>query len=181
MRSIDYFDRGVGIDPDRIAMRDSNRALSFAEAQAMTKRIAVAMFEAGFAQQQPAALYSPNSVDVLLTLLGMWRANAKWIPVNTRNAIDANAAYLNYVRCEWLFYHSSLAGDVAELRARVPGLSPGRAGGATRAPAEWLAVAAHPQLAAPAALRARPTTGSGSTFRSRKRSPWRRARTCSLC
>ena len=29
MRSIDYFDRGVGIDPDRIAMRDSNRALSF--------------------------------------------------------------------------------------------------------------------------------------------------------
>ena len=88
----------------------------------MTKRIAVAMFEAGFAQQQPAALYSPNSVDVLLTLLGMWRANAKWIPVNTRNAIDANAAYLNYVRCEWLFYHSSLAGDVAALKAKVPGL-----------------------------------------------------------
>jgi acyl-CoA synthetase (AMP-forming)/AMP-acid ligase II len=122
MRSIDYFDRGVGIDPDRIAMRDGNRSLTFAEAQAMTRQIAVAMFGAGFAQQQPAALYSPNSVDVLLTLLGMWRANAKWIPVNTRNAIDANAAYLNYVRCEWLFYHSSLAGDVAELKARVPGL-----------------------------------------------------------
>src|SRR3954471_14540195 len=122
MRSIDYFDRGAGIDPDRVAMRDSTRALTFAEAQAMTKQIAVAMFVAGFAQQQPAALYSPNSVDVLLTLLGMWRANAKWIPVNTRNAIDANAAYLNYVRCEWLFYHSSLTGDVAALKSLVPGL-----------------------------------------------------------
>ena len=46
----------------------------------------------------------------------------KWIPVNTRNAIDANAAYLNYVRCGWLFYHSSMADDVAELKARVPTL-----------------------------------------------------------
>jgi acyl-CoA synthetase (AMP-forming)/AMP-acid ligase II len=122
MRAIDYFDRGAAIDPQRTAMRDAERSLSFAEAQALTKQIAVAMFDAGFAQQSPAALYSPNSVDVLVTLLGMWRANAKWIPVNTRNAIDANAAYLNYVRCEWLFYHSSLADDVAELKARVPGL-----------------------------------------------------------
>ena len=102
-------------------MRDADRSLSFEEAQALTRQIAVAMANAGFAQQAPAALYSPNSVDVLVTLLGMWRANAKWIPVNTRNAIDANAAYLNYVRCEWLFYHSSLAADVAELKAQGTG------------------------------------------------------------
>lgn len=122
MRSIDYFDRGAAIDPSRVAMRDETRTLTFAEAQELTKRIAVAMQDAGFPGQAPAALYSTNNVDVLITLLGLWRANAKWIPVNTRNAIDANAAYLNYVRCGWLFYHSSMAADVAELKARVPSL-----------------------------------------------------------
>ncbi|WP_129791864.1 AMP-binding protein [Sphingosinicella sp. CPCC 101087] len=122
MRAIDYFDRGAAVDPTRIAMQDSARAFTFAEAQALTKRIAVAMEDAGFPGQAPVALYSANNVDVLLALLGLWRANAKWIPLNTRNAIDANAAYLAYVRCEWLFYHSSLAGDVAELKRRVPTL-----------------------------------------------------------
>ena len=123
MRAIDYFDRGAAIDPSRVAMRDADRSFTFAEAQALTRRIAVAMADTGFAAQEPVALYSTNNVDVLLALLGLWRANAKWIPVNTRNAIDANAAYLNYVRCGWLFYHSSLAADVAELKKRVPGLA----------------------------------------------------------
>ncbi|WP_114953512.1 AMP-binding protein [Sphingosinicella terrae] len=122
MRAIDYFDRGARIDPDRVAMADAERSLTFAEAQALTRRIAVAMESAGFPGQEPVALYSTNNVDVLLALLGLWRANAKWVPVNTRNAIDANAAYLNYVRCGWLFYHSSLAADVAELKRRVPTL-----------------------------------------------------------
>ena len=61
----------------------------------------------------------PNSAVIMVALLSIWRANGKWIPVNTRNAIDANAGYLNYVRCGWMFYHSSLADDVAELRAQV--------------------------------------------------------------
>lgn len=122
MRSIDYFDRGVERDPSRIAMRDGERQLTFAEAQDLTKQIAVAMAKRGFESQQPVALYSPNSVDVLIALLAIWRANGKWIPVNTRNAIGANVAYLNYVRCGWMFYHSSLAADVAELKRQVPTL-----------------------------------------------------------
>lgn len=123
MRSIDYFDRGAERDPDRIAIRDDRVAYSFAEAQALTKKIAVAMARAGFEPQSAAALYAPNGADVLVALLAIWRANGKWIPVNTRNAIDANVAYLNYVRCGWLFYHSSLSQDVAELKRRVPALT----------------------------------------------------------
>jgi len=122
MRSIDYFDRGHDLDPARTALIDmaTGERLTFAETKARTEQVAAALQAHGFKNQQPAALYAPNSAGLMVALLAIWRANGQWIPVNTRNAIDANAAYLNYVRCEWLFYHSSLSGDVAQLRALCP-------------------------------------------------------------
>jgi len=122
VRSIDYFDRGAEIAPDRAAIVEGDEQLTFAEVQALTHKIAKAMYANGLTLQAPVALYSPNHASVMLCLLSIWRASGVWIPVNTRNAIDANVAYLNYVRCEWLFYHSSLATDVAQLKAQVPTL-----------------------------------------------------------
>ncbi len=125
MRSIDYFDRGHDVDPDRTALVDvaSGERLTFAEVKSLTERIAAAMYAAGFTNQQPVALYGPNSAAIMVALLAIWRANGQWVPVNTRNAIDANAAYLSYVRCGWMFYHSSMAEDVAVLRERCPTLT----------------------------------------------------------
>ncbi len=125
MRAIDYFDRGHDRDPRRTAIIDAETggALSFAEVKALSERIAAAMQQHGFANQDLAALYGPNGAMILVVLLAIWRANGKWIPVNTRNAIDANAAYINYVRCQWLFYHSSLAHEVAALRTTCPTLT----------------------------------------------------------
>ena len=124
MRAIDYFDRGHDRDPSRVALLDTEtgETLTFAETRAHTEQLAAALYARGFENQQPVALYAPNSAQLMVVLLSIWRANGKWIPVNTRNAIDANAAYLNYVRCEWLFYHSSLAHEVADLRSRCPRL-----------------------------------------------------------
>ncbi|MDH7971541.1 AMP-binding protein [Sphingomonas sp. AR_OL41] len=125
MRSIDYFDQGHDVDPNRTALVDvaSGERLTFAEVKSLTERIAAAMYAAGFTNQQPVALYGPNSAAIMVALLAIWRANGQWVPVNTRNAIDANAAYLSYVRCGWMFYHSSMAEDVAVLRERCPTLT----------------------------------------------------------
>jgi len=59
---------------------------------------------------------------ILTAQLGLWRAGAVWIPVNTRNALDANIAYLNYVRAGWLFYHSSLAAQARQVQRQVPSI-----------------------------------------------------------
>jgi fatty-acyl-CoA synthase len=125
VRAIDYFDRGHDLDPQRVALVDADLGTeqSFAEVKALTEQIAAALQANGFKNQQPIALYAPNSANLMVVLLALWRANGQWIPVNTRNAIDANAGYLNYVRCEWLFYHSSLADDVAALQALCPKLT----------------------------------------------------------
>ncbi|MFM2100433.1 MAG: hypothetical protein RLZZ366_1972, partial [Pseudomonadota bacterium] len=89
MRSIDYFDRGHDSDPDRTALIDAESCarFSFAEVKALTQQIAAAMAQGGYVNQAPVALYAPNSASVMIALLAIWRANGKWVPVNTRNAI----------------------------------------------------------------------------------------------
>jgi acyl-CoA synthetase (AMP-forming)/AMP-acid ligase II len=122
VRSIDYFDKAARQVPDRAVLVDGDSRISYAEMQALTHRFASAMAAAGFEHQQPAAILSPNHGSVLVSQLGMWRAGAVWIPVNTRNALDANIDYLNYVRAAWLFYHSSLSEEAARVREAVPTL-----------------------------------------------------------
>ncbi len=125
MRAIDYFDRGHDRKPSRTAIIDTvtGQQWTFAEVKALSEQIAAAMQKNGFKNQDLLALYGPNSGMLLVALLAMWRANGKWIPVNTRNAIDANAGYINYVRCNWMFYHSSLVDEVSQLRRLCPTLN----------------------------------------------------------
>ncbi|MBC2778603.1 AMP-binding protein [Parasphingopyxis marina] len=120
MRSIDYFDRGHDRDPNRpcIVDTETGESWTFAEVKAETERVAAAMQKAGFKSQDHVGLYGPNGGMLLIVLLAIWRVNGKWIPVNTRNAMDANVGYIDYVRCQWMFYHSSLADGVTELRSR---------------------------------------------------------------
>ncbi|MWV27145.1 AMP-binding protein [Aurantiacibacter rhizosphaerae] len=125
MRSIDYFDRGHDLDPARTALIDvaTGESHTFAEVKARTEQIAAALYKHGFGNQQPLAIFAPNSAVAMILLLACWRANAQWIPVNTRNAVDANAQYLAYVECEWMIYDSSLEKQVEEMRATCPKLT----------------------------------------------------------
>jgi len=122
MRAIDYFDKAAELYPWKIAIIDRGAEHSFADVQAMTRRIASAMKRAGLRRQEPAGIFSINDARVLVCMLGILRAGAAWVPVNYRNAIDANAEFMKYVGLSWLFYHSSFAEQVEEMKARVPTL-----------------------------------------------------------
>ncbi len=123
MRVIDYFDKGAYGNLDRIAIMDDAKRYTYREAQDASYRIAWAMWHAGLGEDDPVAIYSPNDPDVMLCLLGILRSGAPWIPVNARNALDANIQYMTYVRTKWLFYHSSFKDDVAKLKEAVPTLT----------------------------------------------------------
>ncbi|WP_321396868.1 AMP-binding protein [Emcibacter sp.] len=120
MRSIDFFDKGADLAGDRLALIEGDKRLTFKELQEETYRFAKAMDADGAAHQSTVALYAPNHWGVLVALLGLWRFGAKWIPVNARNSIDSNIQYLNYVKCERIFYHSSMTREVEQLLAEVP-------------------------------------------------------------
>ena len=92
MRTIDYFDKQARLHPTRTMLIAGEMTLNYAEAQSLTHRIAGAMLGAGFVHQQAVAIMSPNHGAVVTTMLGLWRAGAAWIPVNTRNALADNIA-----------------------------------------------------------------------------------------
>jgi fatty-acyl-CoA synthase len=122
MRAIDYFDRGAEACPDRTAIIDGETRYTYRETRAVTERIARAMWASGLRGEECAGIYSHNDVRVLFCMLGIMRAGAVWVPINYRNAIDANVEYMNYVKTAWLFYHSNFKENVEELRTRVPSL-----------------------------------------------------------
>jgi fatty-acyl-CoA synthase len=122
VRVIDYFDKSVDLNARRPALLDGDTEYSFEALHDLTLQLARALRAQGLKDQEPIAIFSPNDASILVCLLGLWRANAVWIPVNQRNALDANIQYMNYVRVGWLFYHSSFAEDAAKIRAAVPSI-----------------------------------------------------------
>jgi fatty-acyl-CoA synthase len=122
MRAIDYFDKGAEAHLDKDAIVDGSTRYSYRETGAITHKIAQAMWAAGLRGEQCAAIYSHNDARVLFCMLGIMRAGAVWVPINYRNAIDANVEYLNYSKTAWLFYHSNFRDSAEEIRARVPSL-----------------------------------------------------------
>jgi fatty-acyl-CoA synthase len=119
MRAIDYFDKAAESYPTRTALVDRGVRYSYWEAQQLTTRIARAMHAAGLRGEQRAAIFSPNDARVLLAMIAIMRSGAVWIPINHRNAVEANIAYMNYSETSWLFYHSTFRDQVADMRAQV--------------------------------------------------------------
>jgi fatty-acyl-CoA synthase len=122
MRAIEYFDKGAEANLDRTAIIAAGGSWSYREMRAATQDIARALWASGLRDQEPAGIYSPNDARVLFCMLGIMRAGAVWVPINYRNAIDANVEYMNYVEMAWLFYHSEFRDSVDEIKRRVPSL-----------------------------------------------------------
>ena len=116
MRAIDYFDKSADLHPDRIAIVDGERRYSYREARSFSERIASGLWARGLKREERVAIFSHNHPAVLFCMLGMLRAGAAWVPVNFRNASDANVEFLNYSETSWLFYHSRFQEQVDDSR-----------------------------------------------------------------
>ncbi len=122
MRAIDYFDKAAETYSDRNALIDGNTRLTYRELRTASERAARAMWAEGLRDEDRVAIFSPNDARVLVCMLALMRAGGAWVPINYRNAADANVEFMNYAEVRWLFYHSSFSEQAGELRSRVPAL-----------------------------------------------------------
>jgi acyl-CoA synthetase (AMP-forming)/AMP-acid ligase II len=125
MRIIDYFDNGVKYYPDNIAFTDvdcGDRNMTYAEASLVTHQIASAIHKNGYIKGSHIGILAPNSTIAFLSLLGLLRAEAVWLPINPRNTVSTNIDLLTRFDGELLLYHSSYAGEAAKIIESVPNI-----------------------------------------------------------
>ncbi|SLN23925.1 AMP-binding protein [Oceanibacterium hippocampi] len=120
MRVIDFFDRGVALDPERICLKDASVTRTYAEVHRQSCLIANALIRDGLAPEAKAAVYSPNAAAPFECVLGIFRAGGAWVPINARNAVPENAYILDNCDVEVLFYHSEFEANVARFAEQCP-------------------------------------------------------------
>lgn len=120
MAIIDFFDRGWRINPQGTAYIQGERSWSFDEIGALSCKIANRLLADGLGKGAKGAVWAGNDVQSWACTLGLWRANAAWIPVNARSSLDDILHVLNSFDCDVLFYQSAFAEHIDEVRSRLP-------------------------------------------------------------
>src|ERR1700749_4813970 len=113
MRVIDYFDRAAAIEPGRACLTSSAGSATFAEVQARTHQFAKCLIADGLAPGKKAGVIGPNCAEMFDCILGIFRADGCWVPINYRNATAENVYILNAFDVDVVFYHSPCADQVA--------------------------------------------------------------------
>jgi len=116
MRVIDFFDNGANGYPDNLAFVDEQSQYTYKEAQAHSHFIASTLAAKGYEAGTRIGILSPNSCEAFVTLLGLFRSGAVWLPINPRNALDANIKLLNRFEGKVLFYHTAFEKEAFEIQ-----------------------------------------------------------------
>jgi amino acid adenylation domain-containing protein len=74
-------DRGVGLDPGKVALVCDARRLTYGEIGASTERIAAGLGELGVRRGDRVASCLENGVEAVLTLFGVLKAGAVFVPI----------------------------------------------------------------------------------------------------
>jgi len=119
MAIIDFFDRGVRINPDGVAFIQDDRSHTYKDVQELTCRIAHGLIDQGAKREAKGAVWAGNDVTAWTCALGLWRAGMAWIPVNPRGTPDECASVLDTFDCEVLFFQQAFAAAIEPMRAQL--------------------------------------------------------------
>jgi acyl-CoA synthetase (AMP-forming)/AMP-acid ligase II len=125
MRIIEHFDNACRLYPDNIAVVDvgnDQSGVSYAQALPVSQSVAAAIDNKGYSRGGHVGVLAPNCSIAFLTLLGLFRAQCVWLPINPRNTVAVNADLLGRFDGELLLFHSSFAAEAAQLLELCPGI-----------------------------------------------------------
>lgn len=122
MRLIDFFDRAVALYPRTVFLRQGAVSRTYADAGDTSHRIAAALRRDGIGPGDPVAFYMPNDWRGVEALYGAFRGAHPIAPVNSRNPISQNIAFLRAVGAKAMFFHSQYAADAEAARLACPQL-----------------------------------------------------------
>lgn len=115
MRLIDFFDRGVSIDPDRAFLVEDGRVTTYADAQRRSLAIAERLKQAGALPGSRIAVLSHNSAFAFEAILGVVRSGSAWVSLNARSTVDERAGFMANCAVDTLVYAADFGGEVERI------------------------------------------------------------------
>lgn len=123
MRLIDYLDKGAMLGADLPCLTMGDEVLSYAMVQKLSYQVGRVLQNAGVKPGSKVAVLSGNDSLAFSCIFGISRAAAVWCPINPRNEAAENGFVLNAFDCQCLFFHSSFAPLVEQIRHDLPQLT----------------------------------------------------------
>ncbi|MBO0704981.1 MAG: AMP-binding protein [Candidatus Dormibacteraeota bacterium] len=108
--------------PDRVAVRQGGRALTYRDFERRSAQLASALLAAGVGEGTKVACFLYNSPELLETLWGALKVRAVPVNVNYRYQADEVRHLLTDADAEVLVFHSSLAGRLRGVLEQLPDL-----------------------------------------------------------
>lgn len=110
---IDYLKISVHKYPDRIALVDENRKITFSELDKEAQKVAKAIVgECGNVKRQPIATYMSKSVDCIIAFLGIAYSGNFYSPLDYRMPHDRIQKILNVLRPVAIICHKKILKDI---------------------------------------------------------------------
>jgi len=108
--------------PDAIAISEPGRDYSYAEWEERSARLAAALADAGVGPGDKVACYLYNGAAYLETVFAAFKLGAVPVNVNYRYTSDELSALLADADASAMVFSGELAGNVADVAARLPSL-----------------------------------------------------------
>ncbi|MFJ2833708.1 amino acid adenylation domain-containing protein [Streptomyces sp. NPDC087263] len=85
---VDRFEAQVVVAPDVVAVRCGEQAVSYGELDGRANRLARFLSSVGVGRESRVGLCLPRSVDMVVALLGVWKAGAAFVPLDPEYPVD---------------------------------------------------------------------------------------------
>jgi fatty-acyl-CoA synthase len=118
----DIWERVADAIPDRIALTQGDRAVTWRDYDDRAARLATAFAAAGLAPDSKVGLFLYNCPEYAEAHFAGFKMRAVPVNINYRYLDDELEYLLDNSDCEALVYHTSLGERVDRVRARLPGL-----------------------------------------------------------
>lgn len=115
MHITQFFARGAAADPDRPCLVFEDRTMSYREVDDAAWRVARELGARGIRKGEAVAIVSSNSVEVVISILGVLRAGCLWVAINARHAHDEILNLVELTEARAFLYGTGLDLDLNGL------------------------------------------------------------------
>ncbi|WP_285752272.1 non-ribosomal peptide synthetase [Lentzea sp. NBRC 105346] len=112
---VELFAHSVRHHPEAAAVSDDDQRLSYSELDARSDRLAHRLVALGVGREDRVAVHLRRGVDVVVAVLGVLKAGAAYLPIDTRYADGRRDYMITEGRVRLVITHPDLAADLPDV------------------------------------------------------------------